>query len=194
MLERKAPGHNLQVPGNSEEDLLFCAAGWGFACPCLIPRFACVVSVLEERWLLRAAPVPVDWKSGNSQEQNPFLSSLLTPPALPEPPKFPCLQPAQSLGKLIPLIVPWARLLLLLTFSLALPAGNTLSTTLQPAAERISKEIQAVKSHPSAPAVQPGIFTGRWKPNSKNKAWDRDQEVLCGFSWDLRVSPPWEGI
>lgn len=130
MLERKAPGHNLQVPGNSEEDLLFCAAGWGFACPCLIPRFACVVSVLEERWLLRAAPVPVDWKSGNSQEQNPFLSSLLTPPALPEPPKFPCLQPAQSLGKLIPLFVPWARLLLLLTFSLALPAGNTLSTTL----------------------------------------------------------------
>lgn len=116
------------------------------------------------------------------------------PPALPEPPKFPCLQPAQSLGKLIPLFVPWARLLLLLTFSLALPAGNTLSTTLQPAAERISKEIQAVKSHPSAPAVQPGIFTGRWKPNSKNKALDRDQEVLCGFSWDLRVSPPWEGI
>lgn len=85
MLERKAPGHNLQVPGNSEEDLLFCAAGWGCACPCLIPGFAWVVSVLEERWLLRAAPVPVDWKSGNSQEQNPFLSSLLTPPALPEP-------------------------------------------------------------------------------------------------------------
>lgn len=128
MLERKAPGRYVQVPGNSEEDLLFCAAEWGSASafPCLIPRSGCVVSVLE----LRAAPIPVEeGKAENSKEQNPLLSSPLNSLSPSQPFQLPCAcRQLTSLWELIPLIVLWDQLppAAAPEFSLALPAGNTL--------------------------------------------------------------------